>query len=221
MMTGERNQNVLVTANAQWAARGIACFVETIGPANEVAVATELGEMDRLIGEGWPRLIVIAVPSRHTAHVELVDRVHARYPHMPLLIVSTDHQPALARHAMTQGVNGYTYTENEPSEVQLALQTAAAGDYHFPADVMAEDETDENERHHMPSDVYERLGKLTRRERQVMTLLGRGYANREIAEKLNLREGTVRIYVHRVIRQLGLRNRVDVALCASHVDAAQ
>ncbi len=50
-----------------------------------------------------------------------------------------------------------------------------------------------------------------------MELLGQGYANREIAQQLGLREGTIRIYVHRVIRQLGLRNRVDVALCASRL----
>jgi DNA-binding NarL/FixJ family response regulator len=50
-----------------------------------------------------------------------------------------------------------------------------------------------------------------------MDLLGQGYANRDIAEALGLREGTIRIYVHRVIRQLGMRNRVDVALCASRM----
>jgi DNA-binding NarL/FixJ family response regulator len=50
-----------------------------------------------------------------------------------------------------------------------------------------------------------------------MELLGQGYSNREIAQTLGLREGTIRIYVHRVIQQLGLRNRVDVALCASRL----
>jgi len=166
-------------------------------------------------------VIVIAAPTRNPEHEQLLHRVHRRYPQLPLLLVTADNHPSLARRAMAHGVHAYVHSESDPGEIQLALQSAAAGEFHFPEDVLEDLPGPDTPPRTVPDDIHERLTKLTRRERQVMELLGRGYANREIAERLDLREGTVRIYVHRVIRQLGLRNRVDVALCANYVAAAQ
>lgn len=217
MTTINRSLRVLVTANTGWSARGLACFLEAMAPRAEVKTATEIGKLDEIVAQGWPDLLVVGAPTRNPAHEELLRRVHGRYRKLPLLLITGDHQPALARRAMALGVNGYIYTETEPAEVQLALQTTAAGEYHFAEAIDNEEGAHDGAPHTVPGDIHERLTKLTRRERQVMALLGRGYANREIAERLDLREGTVRIYVHRVIRQLGLRNRVDVALCANYV----
>jgi DNA-binding CsgD family transcriptional regulator len=55
---------------------------------------------------------------------------------------------------------------------------------------------------------------LTRREREVAALLGRGLTNRQIAAELVLTEGTANIYVKRVLRRLGLHSRAQVAAWA-------
>ena len=56
---------------------------------------------------------------------------------------------------------------------------------------------------------------LTRREREVVALLGQGLTNREIAESLVLSEGTVENYVQRILRKLGSRNRAQIAIWAT------
>jgi non-specific serine/threonine protein kinase len=55
---------------------------------------------------------------------------------------------------------------------------------------------------------------LTRREREVAALLGRGLTNRQIAAELVLTEGTANSYVKRVLRRLGLHSRAQVAAWA-------
>ena len=51
-------------------------------------------------------------------------------------------------------------------------------------------------------------------EIQIMSFVGRGYTNKEIAEKLSLTEGTVRNYVSSVLQKTGFRDRVQVAIYA-------
>ncbi len=55
---------------------------------------------------------------------------------------------------------------------------------------------------------------LTTREIEVMKQVAGGLSNQQIAEKLIVQEGTVKIHIHNIYRKLGLKNRVDLTLYA-------
>jgi DNA-binding CsgD family transcriptional regulator len=61
----------------------------------------------------------------------------------------------------------------------------------------------------------ERFDSLTPRQRDVVPLMAEGLQNKEIAKRLGMAEGTVRVHVHAVIRALGCRNRTEVAVAVS------
>ena len=207
---------LVVTAKTLWAAQATSLFLQSVAPGCRVSVAVEVSDIDRSLAQAPCEVLVVGVMSQAPDQRELLTRVVERWPGPPKLLATADLAPELARTARDLGVAGYVTSDTEPACAQLALAAVANGETHFPA--LDDADTGAWERpHNIPENIRERLPRLTRRERQVMELLGQGYANREIAEMLDLREGTVRIYVHRVIRQLGLRNRVDVALCANYV----
>jgi DNA-binding NarL/FixJ family response regulator len=62
---------------------------------------------------------------------------------------------------------------------------------------------------------------LTRREQQLVEMMGRGLTNKEIATQLNLSDQTVKNRVHRVLQKVGAGDRIEAAeICRSGWQAA-
>jgi DNA-binding NarL/FixJ family response regulator len=55
---------------------------------------------------------------------------------------------------------------------------------------------------------------LTVRERQVIVMVAEGYANKEVARRLNLSEGTVKIHLHNIFQKLAENNRTALTAFA-------
>ena len=58
-------------------------------------------------------------------------------------------------------------------------------------------------------------GVLSIREREVMLLAGKGFANKTIARELNVTEGTIKLHLHKIYQKLGIKGRVALALLAN------
>ena len=56
---------------------------------------------------------------------------------------------------------------------------------------------------------------LTRRQGQIISLVSRGFKNKEIAYAMGITEGTVKVYLYKLFRKLGVNDRLDLALYAS------
>lgn len=60
------------------------------------------------------------------------------------------------------------------------------------------------------------MNELTHREKQILEGISQGLSNREIGEKLNIAEKTVKNYVTNILQKLQVRNRVEAAMLAHH-----
>jgi two-component system nitrate/nitrite response regulator NarL len=60
-------------------------------------------------------------------------------------------------------------------------------------------------------------GPLTTRERQIIHVLAEGLTNKEIARRLKLAEGTVKVHLHRIYQKLEVANRTALAILAHTV----
>ena len=207
---------VVITGSLSWCIAAGIHVLQQVPTSGELLSAQSLDAIDRQLRASAAASVVYVCGAATPRHFDGLERLRGEHPHASLIAASPEPNFDVAQHARALGLAGYLHFDATPEELAGLLARVRAGERAYLA--TAERAAAADTRRFEDPDLERRVQRLTRRERQVMDLLGRGYANRDIAEALGLREGTIRIYVHRVIRQLGMRNRVDVALCASRMN---
>jgi two-component system, NarL family, nitrate/nitrite response regulator NarL len=149
--------------------------------------------------------------------ISAVSRVNA-LPNPPkILVLSVFDNMSNVRSAMANGAYGYVLKGVEGDELASILRGIHAGKKHvgpeLAAKLLAQDDDDSldglSETAPKRSD---KLLNLTKRESQILDLIGKGLSNQDIAKKLKLREETVKHYNSPLFRKLGVRNRTEAAL---------
>ncbi len=136
-------------------------------------------------------------------------RIAASVPDIRILMltVSEDKDDLLA--ALKAGAHGYALKGTSASELRSIVRRMAAGEA-FISPALATRLLVEFS-HPRERDP---LSELTAREQDVVKLLGQGASNREIAERLQLAEKTVKHYVTCILQKLHARSRTEAALIA-------
>lgn len=105
----------------------------------------------------------------------------------------------MALQAMGLGVRGIISKTLSPEAVADSLRKIYAGELWF-------------EKALTDSILTARRYTLTRREGQIVTLVAQGLKNKELGVALNISEGTVKVYLSRLFKKLGLKDRFELAL---------
>ena len=106
--------------------------------------------------------------------------------------------------------------EAEPARLLTAIHAVAAGDMLFAPAVTRRLVEAYVDRYRPPADhpPASRLHPLTAREREILTLVGTGISNTDIAQRLTITEGTVKTHLNRIMSKLGLASRAQAVVIA-------
>jgi DNA-binding NarL/FixJ family response regulator len=113
--------------------------------------------------------------------------------------------------AIRRGARGYVLQDASAVDVVSAIRTVAEGHAACPAhytEVLFEYVATQDE--DLPNRQKRTQWGLTRREQQLVPLIGRGLSNKEIANHLSLSEQTVKNHVHRILRKVGVSDRLSI-----------
>jgi DNA-binding NarL/FixJ family response regulator len=165
---------------------------------------------------GDPHIIIFSIGAASIGDREVLGMMTLLRCHMsriPLVILSDRDDIDDIVEAMGHGVRGYIPTSLEPSEAAAALQYVAAGGTFVPASAMIKfAQARQQESHRGPRDVGKRpFESLTPRESEVLARLRQGKPNKVIAYELQISEGTVKVFVRRILTKLHASNRTEAA----------
>jgi DNA-binding NarL/FixJ family response regulator len=161
-----------------------------------------------------PDVIVMDVRMPRLDGAEATRRLRALCDAPPVLVLTTFGDDAVLSAALRAGASGFLLKDAPGEDILRAVRAVAAGgawlDPGVTARVLAA------YRAGAPQDPIAgaALGELTGREREVLTLIGRGASNEEIATELVIGEGTVKTHVGRIFDKLGLRDRAAAIVFA-------
>jgi len=131
-------------------------------------------------------------------------------PKCVLVAMAEDNGQFLA--AIRYGVRGYVLQDASAVEVVSAIRTVAEGYAVCPlryTSVLFDYIKVQAEQ--FPASRKQAQWGLTRREQQLIPLISRGLSNKEIANSLNLSEQTVKNHVHRILRKVGVSDRLSAS----------
>jgi two-component system, NarL family, response regulator DevR len=199
--------------------RGLA---DLLGDDPDLSVIGEAGSVAQALARIpalRPDVAVLDVRLPDGSGIELCRELLSRMPDLRCLMLTsyTDEQAML--DAVLAGASGYLIKDIKGFELTNAVKDVGAGksllDNRAAAVLM------ESLRHR--ADESDPLAGLTEQERTLLTLLGEGLTNREIAERMFLAEKTVKNYVSRLLAKLGMERRTQAAVFVSKLgrDARQ
>ncbi len=132
-----------------------------------------------------------------------------------MLVLSRTDEDQLATAALRGGAKGYLVKDIAVSQLVSAIHSVAGG-HNLLASRHAI--TMANRRPvKQAKDPADPLAVLTPQERKILSLIGEGLTNRQIAERLFLVEKTVRNHVTRMLAKLGVERRTQAALLAARL----
>lgn len=135
-----------------------------------------------------------------------------RWPDLKIIMLTTFKDDAYIKQAMKNGAAGYLLKSQPADAIIATLRTAEKGSVVMSGEVAEKLSMmlgkSVEEKGHL-SEIDE---ALTKREKDVLTLIAKGRSNKEIAEVLFLSEGTVRNNVTRMLEKLELRTRTQLAI---------
>ncbi|MFI6856695.1 response regulator [Streptomyces sp. NPDC050416] len=200
---------------------GSRMLLESQDDMTVVGEATNGSEAVRLAAELHPDVVLMDIRMPGLDGIEATRRITAAGDRTRILIVTTFDLDEYAYAGLRAGASGFLVKDAQPEELLAGIRAVATGDA-----VVAPSLTRrllDAYVHHLPTDPSRteappqedpRLASLTDREREILTVIGQGWTNTEIATRLHLAESTVKTHVGRILAKTGSRDRIQAVILA-------
>lgn len=208
-------KKVLLVDDHPLVREGIANLIRT---TPELKVSAEVGNAEETLlalAKEVPDLVLLDISLPGKNGIELLKDMHARYPRMQVLVLSMHEETVYAERALRAGAHGYIMKQEPGAKVIEAIRCVLRGELYVSPAIAA---------HMLKQYVSNRQGldtrtsieKLSDRELQVFSSIGKGMSTQEIAEMFHLSVKTIQTYREHIKRKLGLRNATDLVHHATH-----
>ncbi|MEV3974461.1 response regulator transcription factor [Streptomyces sp. NPDC050698] len=199
---------------------GSRMLLESQDDMTVVGEAANGSEAVRMAAELHPDVVLMDIRMPGLDGIEATRRITAAGDRTRILIVTTFDLDEYAYAGLRAGASGFLVKDAQPEELLAGIRAVATGDavvapsltrrlldayvHHLPTGPGTENGTEEDPR----------LASLTDREREILTVIGQGWTNTEIATRLHLAESTVKTHVGRILAKTGSRDRIQAVILA-------
>jgi DNA-binding NarL/FixJ family response regulator len=182
--------------------KGIASILANEADMQLVGEAGNGREAVQMFRQTHPDVILMDLRMPELDGIEATRIIRKDQPDARIIALTSYDGDQDIYRALEAGVRGYLLKEMVHTEVLRAIRTVHSG------------------KRLMPQEVAERLSEyfpqvaLTPREVEVLSLVARGLANKEIAEKLGTASGTVKMHIQNILAKLGASDRTHAVTIA-------
>jgi DNA-binding NarL/FixJ family response regulator len=178
-----------------------------------VGDAADGDELVAAVTDVSPDVVLLDIRMPRLDGVSALRQLRAEQPQPPaVLMLTTFRADSVVLDALRAGAAGFLLKHTPPEQIVAAITTAAAGEPTVSAGVLTQ--LIDYVAGTRPAAGPDRLGPLTDRERAVALAVADGLSNGEIADRLHLSVGSVKVHISAALAKLGIDNRVQLAILA-------
>ncbi|MGV9344395.1 response regulator [Streptomyces spiralis] len=206
---------VLIADDQQMVRQGFTVLLNTQPDIDVVGQAVHGLDAVAKVAELTPDVVLMDIRMPELSGIEATRRVTTETPGTRVLVLTTFDLDEYVYDALCAGASGFLLKDASADQLAEAVRVVAAGDALLAPAItrkLIAEFSRMNDRPRAP--LKERVGDLTERETEVLTLIAHGLSNAEIAEHLVVAEQTVKTHVGRILVKLGLRDRTQAAVFA-------
>ena len=161
----------------------------------------------------------LAMPGAYW--LEALEKIHAELPETPVIILSAVFEKEIVKKSINIGAAGYIPKSAPNQDILQAIEIVLAGGAYIPQDLIDREDEDnldllKQEESALNATANDCSGNnvLSPRQTDVLNLIAKGLSNKQIAFELGITEGTVKLYVTAILKQLGVFNRTAALIKA-------
>ena len=177
----------------------------------DVRVMDEAGDGEECIlklREHIPDVLLLDINMPKMNGLEVLERIRELRLDVKVLILTVHNEVEYLLRAVDLGINGYLLKDSDSDELKDAILAVARGENYIQQELIPLME----KKMELKSDEERKLDTLTDREIEVLKLLSFGMFNKEIAEKLNISERTVKNHVSNIFKKIDVTDRTQAAV---------
>lgn len=136
--------------------------------------------------------------------------IRAQHPGVAVVVVSANEDPQVVRRALDHGAAGYLPKSSGLEDLREAIRSVLACEQWLPAALRAAVARAPSSA--QDADLAARLASLSPQQFRVLTLVAEGLLNKQIADRLDVQERTVKAHLSAIFDRLGVRNRTQAGV---------
>ena len=136
--------------------------------------------------------------------------IRAQHPGVAVIVVSANDDPRVVRRALDHGAAGYLPKSSGLDELREAIRSVMACEQWLPASLRTAVTRAQSSAH--DSALAARLASLSPQQFRVLVLVAEGLLNKQIADRLDVQERTVKAHLSAIFDRLGVRNRTQAGV---------
>jgi DNA-binding NarL/FixJ family response regulator len=222
MVEVENNIRVFILAENRLLREALARILGKKADIRVAGASAFCSDIVELMRAAAPDVLLSDSAALALSELQFLTEVHRVLPSLKVVMIGMDADTSVFLRAVRDGVVGFMLKDASAMEIAAAVRAVALGEAICPSTLCLHLFQAYSQQVLPPQQLVLRknLG-LTRRERQLVELIGRGLTNKEIAIELCLSEQTVKNHVHRILQKVGAGDRMAmVELCCAETATA-
>ena len=202
--------NVMITDDHSMIREGLKQLLELEGDFKVVAEAADGVECINKLEEVTPDVLLLDINMPNMNGLEVLQKMKEKRIKVKVLVLTIHSEVEYLLKAVDIGVNGYLLKDSESAELKKAINSVVNGENYIQPSLIPVLNAKMIDR---DKDTV-KIESLTKRELEVLKNLSYGMYNKEIAEKLDISERTVKNHISNIFKKIEVTDRTQAAVFA-------